>query len=118
MRTSQKGLGHLGLLLAIIAVAAVGFAGWWVFAKNQNNQASSGAQTSETSNQNPTEPATGDNYLSIKEWGIKLNMGEISDGTYVLKPGNQAYITTEYLLGNKTCKAYFGSSTAFSFLYR
>ncbi|MBI4034533.1 hypothetical protein HY380_01390 [Candidatus Saccharibacteria bacterium] len=118
MRTNQKGLGHLGLLLAVIVIAAVGFAGWWVFAKNQKDQASSSGQTTNTNNQSPTAPVTGDNYLSIEEWGIKLNMGEIADAAYVLKSGNMAYITTDYLLSNNKCQAYFAPYPAFSFLYR
>lgn len=114
MRTNQHGLGHLALLLIVVVLAAVGFAGWKVFNKDDKT-ADTAAVTNfkecedaiygiardtmyrptctynSTTYNNPTPSAPKEevedrsDYMTVKEWGIKIPLSNNLGLSYELK---------------------------------
>lgn len=88
-RNDQLGFGVVGIILIILAMGLVGGTLWYVF--EQNRPKTSDAVSNETQDQNKNNNLTKEgkpeatvSYLEIKEWGVKLPLGEsIKDAFYV-----------------------------------
>ncbi|MBP9852656.1 MAG: hypothetical protein QG629_73 [Patescibacteria group bacterium] len=100
MVKSQKGFTAIEGLLVIILVGILGFTGWFVWnSQRQTNKTTEQTVTSgfvakkKTAITKPVETAintTDENYLEIKEWGVKLLLNDEikkSNLSYVFKKG-------------------------------
>lgn len=86
-------------LIAILAVVLLAAAGWAVYATMSQSNPSDAAQISKPAEQAEETPMQTDeqNYLVIKEWGVKLPTQEaiLSDATYQILASGSVCLTTE-----------------------
>jgi len=96
MNKTEDGLSVLSIVLVIVVAGILGAGGWALFRKHQAanakpDTATASAQTSgkhaaqtEAKVEQTSGIAPGDQYLVIKEWGIKLKMEDADKVTYVM----------------------------------
>lgn len=110
----QRGFGVVEVLVALVAVVIVGLIGWVIL---RSKQTANNIPTTSTSAS--TVPASKpSNTLTISEWGIKLNVGSVTDATYKLVGNNQAYLITTSALNDPKCTGYSADRPAHMALVR
>jgi prepilin-type N-terminal cleavage/methylation domain-containing protein len=109
-RARQNGFSLVEISLVLAVVVVLGLIGWGIW---QNRQTASKATTS-TSSATAKQPS---NTLTIKEWGVKLDVGSVSDATYKLVGNNMAYLTTTSMTSDPKCY-YAADRPAFMALVR
>lgn len=101
MRNKQKGFGLVPVLMVLILVSVIGFAGYYVwnnqYKKKETTQQPETQKPINTNSVKPTEttkPSTSadnQNYLVIKEWGVKIPLtSDIEDAGYTINPNGPA----------------------------
>jgi hypothetical protein len=87
-RTNQSGFGTLAIVLVLAVVAVLAVSGIVVYQHHKSISAKNGAAASQT--QTTTQPAqTTTQYLTIKEWGVKMPLSSaISDAYYKTEGSN------------------------------
>lgn len=93
-RDHQSGFGTTVVLLAVLVVAVLAVTGLVVYQHHKSNTKSAAATSSPTTTTQPkstttTQPAQATTqYLTIKEWGVKLPLSDsIKDAYYVVPAG-------------------------------
>lgn len=91
----EKGLAHIGLVIAVVVVvAAVAFGGWYVWGKNKDDKnsdnKSNSSQNNNSQNQNE-EPNEQTKYLLISEWGVRFTLPEDMQDDVTYFVNNRAY---------------------------
>lgn len=143
---SQNGFAHMGLVLLIVVVlGTVGGGGYYIWHKNQDKKKSSNtsqsqnktakittyeectkAEGSKIQESYPATCVTKDNqrftqpveqkYLTIKEWGIKMQLSSaIANATYHIITTNKylppsAFLSTSELDSSTVCQKYYDTS--------
>lgn len=74
MKISRKGFSTVEILIALLIIGLIGGAGWYIWKINYKT-AESGGTTTQTSSTTPATNA-GDNYLTIKEWGVRFSVSD------------------------------------------
>jgi hypothetical protein len=122
MKTNNKGVGAVIILLSILVVTAIGFTGYYVWNSQQNSKENSdGSPNSVNSNENSTttlqaqseEPQDNQKYLVIKEWDVKMPLTEyLSDAVYSDRLGEFIETDTAYLSKKSYVDAFSGCEGA------
>ena len=91
-KLNQKGFGVIEWLLLLIILIILALIGWWGSQQSKSNNSSSTPESSQQSKK--TEPAKTEpkavKYLEIKEFGIKMPLGdEITGAYYVIRAQTQ-----------------------------
>jgi hypothetical protein len=94
-RRDQSGFSAIEALLVVLAIAVISATGFVIYQRHKNASAKTSAatgssqSTSQPQNTTITQPAqTASQYLTIKEWGIKLLLSDsIKDAYYVIPSG-------------------------------
>jgi hypothetical protein len=144
--TPQSGFAHIGLtLLLVMVLGVVGGGGYYVWKKNHDQKKSADTSQSDNKavkitnydectkdkgsriqesypavcvtadNQHFTQPVA-QKYLTIKEWGIKMQLPmAIADATYHIVTDNKylppsAFLSTSQLDASKVCQQYYESA--------
>lgn len=80
------GFGLIEALLIIIAAGIVGFGGYWVWHTQHKTKPATTSST--TDSQNSTSAST-QQYLTIKEWGVKIKLSSNTPNLYTEKTSQQ-----------------------------
>ncbi len=114
LKNNQNGFGAMELVLVLVIIVILGGVGWYVLkARNNTNNSYNNASTST----NVTKPVS--NTISIKEWGVKLSVGTVSDATYKLVGNNKAFLMTNSMSTDSKCTNYYTSDwPSFAFIVR
>lgn len=107
-RHNQNGFGAVEGLLIIVIVGLLGFVGWYVW--HSKNQADKNLSNASNASIVSTPTSNSQQYLTIKEWGVKAKLSDpIKDATYTIA-GKNAWLSTKKLDANQQCKAYNSDS--------
>jgi hypothetical protein len=95
-REHQSGFGATGVILVVLAVAILASTGLMIYQHHKSGSAKNSAATSQTQtttqpqNTTSTQPAQATTqYLTIKEWGVKLPLSaNIKDAYYTTEGSN------------------------------
>ena len=99
LRKNQSGFSPLYIILLILLIILLIMLWWWIKNKqsSNNNSASSSSQTSEKSeSKNQPEESTV-KYLEIKEWGLKMPLGDDITGAYYMVRQSEQGDPAEYI---------------------
>ncbi len=91
MSKYQKGFGAVEAIIIVIVVAIIGFGAWFVWDKNQKDDAK---QETTTTTQNNAEANKEEEKptLTITEWGVKFTLSDpIKDAYYAVEAGKPDY---------------------------
>lgn len=90
IKKHQRGFGIIEIIILLVVVGVLALTGWWVYQNNRTKVSDAAKGTSQSAN-NPsitTNPGPAVTYLEIKEWGVRLPLGEgIKDAYYVVPRG-------------------------------
>jgi prepilin-type N-terminal cleavage/methylation domain-containing protein len=96
----QSGFTVIEVLLVLILIAIVGFAGYYVWhSQKDTDNAKNVANKSSQTTSNATKPAASKSdqqFLTIKEWGVKLPLNADLAGAYYIRQAglpNVAYLS-------------------------
>ena len=83
-KLNQKGFGLVEGLLILIAVTLIGFVGYYIYhTQKQADKNLTIPSTSNTvSNKTSSSSKAQENYLTIKEWGVRIALSATSEGAY------------------------------------
>lgn len=85
MKNNQKGFGVVGALIVIAIVALIGFAGWYIWQKNSdknNSKQTNNSKQNKSYSPKENEDKNKDEYLDIKEWGVRFKLNDVAKGAY------------------------------------
>lgn len=84
---SQTGIAQVVMtLIAVLVLGGIGFAGWKVMQSKDTKQTSNQALNVDTANKDEKKnTSTDENYLTVKEWGIKVPTKEGKNIKYKMK---------------------------------
>ncbi|HUD81259.1 MAG TPA: hypothetical protein VMR08_01355 [Patescibacteria group bacterium] len=117
---SEKGFSAVEIVLVIAVVVLIGVVGWLVYKDHHKTTTalvtttSSTKPATSTSTKTTTTPTTTNvNYLTIKQWGVKLTLtSPIDNATYTLVTNNvylppSVFLSTSTLDASQDCVSYY-----------
>ena len=118
---NELGFSAVEILLVLIIVVLIGAVGFMVYKnKHQPTKVVTVTKTVVTPAKSTTSSPSNNsaNYLTIKEWGVKVTLTTpISNATYQLVTNNQylkpsAFLSTSTLDASANCTSYYSNSPA------
>lgn len=116
---NEKGIAHLGVIIAaIVVVAAVAFGGWYVWQKNRDDKNGNGSNNSQNNqNEEPSDPSEGGKYLVISEWSVRFELPEELRGDIYYETFTNSIGETGAVFASKKLDALVGDGSC-TFLKR
>jgi|SRR3990167_1902136 len=92
LNKNQSGFSMDFIILLILLLILLALLGWWVWSQNKKDNNSTPQSSTPASSKSDTAKDTKPDtikYLEIKEWGLKMPLGDdISTAYYTLRPVN------------------------------
>lgn len=85
---NSKGVGLVAVLVVILILVMLGGAGFYVYQRDHNARTSNDATSSIQRNQNTNRQQSNQQYLTIREWAIKVPLSESIKDAYYTPTGS------------------------------
>lgn len=96
----QRGFSAISIIIIVLVIAALAATGWYILDKNKKEDSASNVNNSNSQAQN--------DYLVIKEWGVRVRLNNsVHDAMYTELGSGSVGLTTASLRSIKGCEEGF-----------